>query len=213
MIRLDDPVTLFVAFILVVALWYAGRAVWAGMAVRRAKASATVRPPSLARTGRASSPRVRAFLVVVGVVALFGILATWSFAPTLLIGSSKSINWQLADPAPGVSYVQIDPNSSQVRKDFDEAAARATTVVRIQLNWYPGDECRPDSGWLAEPLVAYTPWSVTITMHTASGFDPSTCRSFYDFWGQPIDVHLSEPLNARAIFDGSSVPAGSRPYP
>jgi hypothetical protein len=151
--------------------------------------------------------RVRPGLIVAGVLLLVACLAAWLFAPSLLVAPSTPVRWQLVNPGLGVTGVA---NGHLV---FDEAATRAMTVIPVQMDWWPGDECPRRGDWLATPSIIYTPWSVTITMHTSSGFDPRACRSFYDFWGQPIEVRLSEPLAGRALFDGSTVPPAPRPYP
>ena len=42
----------------------------------------------------------------------------------------------------------------------------------------------------------------------------SSCRTgFYDYWGLPVAVQLSEPLGGRALFDGATFPPAARPYP
>jgi hypothetical protein len=114
----------------------------------------------------------------------------------------------------GVSYTPIDPNGSALHKVFDEAAARATTVIRINMNQWPEEGCMPPDGeWLAAPAITYTPWAVTITMRARPVFDAGACRGWYDYWGQALDIQLSEPLNGRALFDGSGIPTAARPYP
>jgi hypothetical protein len=142
-------------------------------------------------------------------LVLVAALAVWTFAPSVLV-RTLTAPWQLAD-RPGVAYVGIDPDSPEVRREFDEAAARATTVIRIQMNMWPSD-CSSGDDWLAEPFITSTPWSVTITMHAKPEFDFSTCWGWYDFYGLPIEVQLSEPLGGRPLFDGSGIPASARPY-
>jgi hypothetical protein len=150
-------------------------------------------------------------LVVIGALLLVAALAVWTLAPSVLVQTLKA-PWQLADPLPGVSYVRIDPESSIFRREFDEAAARATTVIRIQMNLWPAD-CSSGDDWLAEPLVSYTPSSVTITMQARPEFKFASCAGWYDFYGLPLEVHLSEPLAGRPLFDGSGIPTSARPYP
>jgi hypothetical protein len=56
---------------------------------------------------------------------------------------------------------------------------------------------------------------VTITLHESDSFDAAKCAAsgFYDYWGIPVEVNLSEPLGGRALFDGSRSPPAARPYP
>jgi hypothetical protein len=39
-----------------------------------------------------------------------------------------------------------------------------------------------------------------------------SCGAFYDFWGEALEVRLSEPLGARPLFDGSTFPSSAKPY-
>jgi hypothetical protein len=137
--------------------------------------------------------RVRRGALIAGVTLLVACLVIWLFAPALLVVPSKTVRWQLLW--------------------LDEATARTSTVIPVYMDEWPAEFCAQDGYWLAAPLVTETPWSVTITMHTRSSFDASACSGWYDFWGTPIEVHLSEPLDGRALFDGSTIPPGARPYP
>jgi hypothetical protein len=190
-IELPVPIALFVGFILLVVL---------GAAVRAA------------RTARANGRPVRPEILI-GSLLLLACATVW-VVPAVVGNSGTKYPWQLATPVVGVSYTKIDPNGSEIRKVFDEAAARATTVIRINMNQWPEDGCMPPDGeWLAAPAIAYTPWAITITMRARPEFDASACRGWYDYWGQALDIHLSQPLNGRALFDGSGIPTAARPYP
>ncbi len=191
MIQLPGLVTLFIAFVILVVLGAAVRAVW---------------------TARANGPPVRP-TVFVGIFLLLAIATAWVVVPALSRNAAAKYPWQLATPFVGVSYTRIDPNGSAVRKNFDEAAARATTVVRINMNQWPAGCSTDGPDWLAEPDIAYASSSITITMRAKPEFDAGACVGWYDFWGQALEIHLSEPLNGRALFDGSGIPTAARPYP
>jgi hypothetical protein len=146
----------------------------------------------------------------IGFVALLMVisLAVRLAAPGPLIPSSRLLNWQLNGGALGSS---------------DPAAAQTTTVVTIEVE-HPG--CAPiDVGpWLADPIISYTPWSVTITMHMNDTADAANCASQQAPHQGPLPivggyltgifypVQLSEPLGGRTLFDGSSFPPQARPY-
>lgn len=40
-------------------------------------------------------------------------------------------------------------------------------------------------------------------MHTSDSFDRMKCADRWYLTGMPVEVHLSEPLGGRALFDGS----------
>jgi hypothetical protein len=93
-------------------------------------------------------------------------------------------------------------------------------LVTDRIRWL---SCAPhDDSWLAPPAISYTPWSVTITMHTTDAFAATTtCGGGNDNTGMfgimrdvgiPVAVQLREPLGGRALFDGSSSPSAARPY-
>ena len=118
-------------------------------------------------------------------------------APGAPIDPSQLLNWKLVGGLLGSS----DP-----------------TVVTIEVE-HPG--CTPsseDMSWLADPIIATTPWSVTITMH----MDLPTCKSQQTphegslplvggyLMGIIYRVHLGEPLGGRALYDGSSSPPAAR---
>jgi hypothetical protein len=127
-------------------------------------------------------------LIAVGVTLLLVCLAAWTFAPALFAGPTATIRWQLAPLGAGID--------------------RTASVVPVYLDQWPDEACSRGRDWLAAPLVTETPWSVTITMRTASAF--AGCDGWYDFWGTPIEIPLMAPLGGRAIFDGSTIPASPR---
>jgi hypothetical protein len=135
------------------------------------------------------------------------VVGAWSF----LGPKGTPIGWQLANL-----------HSTGGPRGWDNLAeAKAATVVYLRTDWWPG--CHPydemtgataDSSWLT-PDITYTPWAVIITMRIKDAYyqDPECGRSFYDYWGLPVAVQLSEPLGGRALFDGSAFPPAARPYP
>ncbi len=119
-------------------------------------------------------------------------------APGPPIPSSQLLSWQLADGLFGSS----------------DAA-----VVTIEVE-HPG--CAPiePGPWLADPIIASTPWTVTITMHMnlpnctsqeASHDGPLPLVGGY-LTGIFYKVQLGEPLGGRALFDGSSFPPAARSH-
>jgi hypothetical protein len=130
-------------------------------------------------------------------------------APAQSIPPSRLLSWQL-NRLP--SWPGLDP-----------ATAQALTVVGIEVH-PPG--CAPIEvgSWLAEPIITYTPWSVTITMHMKDTAPPpptssSPCPPHLDLpvlggyrMGNLYRVQLREPLGGRALLDGSSFPPQARPY-
>jgi len=145
------------------------------------------------------------FLAVLMVISL----AVRLVAPGPLIPSSRLLSWQVNSGHPGAGS--------------DPATAQTTTVVPIEVE-HPG--CAPiDAGpWLADPIVSYTPWSVTITMHMNDTADTADCSSQQAPHDGPLPivggyltglfykVQLSEPLGGRMLLDGSSFPPQARPY-
>ncbi len=92
-------------------------------------------------------------------------------------------------------------------------------MVHVEVEWpacvQPGDET-----WLT-PEVSYTPWSVTITLHTSQAYvrNPNCHVSGnglpmvgYYLSALSFPVQLSEPLAGRQLSDGSQFPAAARPY-
>ena len=143
---------------------------------------------------------VLAVLVVVS-------LSAQLVAPGLLIPSSRLLNWHLNSGTSG---------------SRNAAAVQTTTVIGIEVE-HPG--CTPTSGgsWLADPIITYTPWSVTITMHMNDTV--ANCGSQQTphegslplvggyLMGVLVTVHLTEPLGGRALLDGSSFPPVERSRP
>lgn len=136
-------------------------------------------------------------MVAAGILA--GALATWWIAIPHASGPAQS--WGLA-----------------TTNGRDAEIPRDATVVRIRTEPWPG--CHPyddmsgdvaNGSWLVAD-VSYSSESVTITLHQSSAFDASKCLGWYDTWGLPVEINLREPLNGRTLLDGSSVPAGERPY-
>lgn len=161
--------------------------------------------PSAPRAGlRHFAP---AALVIVGVVMLVVVLAACLLCPSLLIPSSRLVEWQLS---PGYGGPKFDP-----------ATAQTTTVVPLEVL---RPTCAPgDDSWLGTPTITYTPWTVIITIQENEAFGAITkcwtrddtgrlIGSYFDT-GTYLPVHLSEPLGGRALFDGSKFPPAARPYP
>ena len=175
-LKLDDPVLLFVAFIIVVGLWNVYRI--ASVGVRR-----------FAPVGVAAA-------AVVIVVAL----AVQLLIPALLIPSSRLVEWQLT----GFNG-----------PDFDPTTAQTTDVIPVFVAAWPADYPATGDSWLATPAITYTPWSVTITLHTSDFYEAFIAKNgvaFFDTGGW-FKVQLSEPLGGRALSDGSKFPPDARPYP
>jgi hypothetical protein len=144
---------------------------------------------------------VSARLVITGIAVLLGAFAAWRLATS---HSTPTVGWTLAS-APGAPAALPD-------------AGNDTTIVLIRTDWWPG--CSPwgdlgkdtnDESWLTEE-VTYTPLSVTVTLHESDAYVATKCGLGYDYWGIPVEIHLSEPLGGRAVFDGSSFPPAARPY-
>ena len=151
---------------------------------------------------RVAARRLATAAMGVLAIVLVVSLAVPLVAPGLLIPSSRLLNWKLTSGTSG-SRVQT------------------TTVVGIEVE-HPG--CTPTSGgsWLADPIVTYTPWSVTITMHMNDNPEFAKCSSQQTphegslplvggyLMGVLVTVHLTEPLGGRALLDGSSFPPAER---
>ena len=129
----------------------------------------------------------RTGLVVNGIVLLVAAVAIGplsSFRSSDRHGAGM-VGWSLAS----------DGSGSAFRPD----AAQDATVVLVRAAWWPA--CAPwndgDDSWLT-PEVSYLLWSVTITLNRSDAFATGeSCNAFYDYWGKPLEVHLSEPLGAR----------------
>jgi hypothetical protein len=144
-----------------------------------------------------------------GIVLLVGVLAVWELFPSLFIPGSQVVSWKL-------DYGFGGPG-------FDPEAAQTTMIVPIEVS---RPACAPDGdSWLEPPVIAYTPWSVTITMQMTDAISESPAcavlernpsglpvAGFY-LSGTYYPVHLSEPLGGRALFDGDGFPPQARPYP
>ena len=149
-----------------------------------------------------SRTRLRRFvpigLVLVGVVMLVAV-AAWLLLPSS-VPPARFVGWKL-------DYGYIGPA-------FDPATAQTTTVIPVEVDW---PACAPGGvSWLATPVVTYTPVSVTIQLRmtdtaAATCADRPVVGTYLS--GVYLQVHLSEPLGGRALFDGSSSPAAARPYP
>ncbi len=156
-----------------------------------------------------STPRIRRPRVLLAGVVLLAaatVFGGWLF----LAPKGTPIGWQLANP-----HSVGGPRGWDT---LDEA--EAATVVYLRTDWWPA--CHPydemigkvaDGSWLT-PDITYTPWSVTITMRINDAYyrNPGCGSGFYDYWGLPVAVQLSEPLGGRALFDGSAFPPAARPY-
>lgn len=157
-----------------------------------------------------TAPRIRrprVFLAGIVLLAAALIFGGWS----VLTPKGTPIGWQLAN-----LHSVGGPRGWDT---MDEA--KGATVVYLRTDWWPA--CHPyddgtgpfaDSSWLT-PEITYTPWSVTITMRIKDSYhqNPECGRGFYDYWGLPVAVPLSEPLGGRSLFDGSAFRPAARPYP
>ena len=152
------------------------------------------------RTPDPRQTRLRRFAPVVVAVVILGGLAGWQ-AVSSRFTPHGSIMWQLS----GYGGPGLDP-----------ATARTTTVLKVFVAQWPADELIGDS-WLAAPEVSYAASSVTIRLRPSDAYRSATQRNnnrlgFYDTGGW-VEVHLTEPLLGRALFDGSTFPPAARPYP
>lgn len=136
------------------------------------------------RVGRVGS-------VIVAVIAV-AVIARLLVAP---LPSERALTWK-----PGVV--------------FDPAQAPAN-VVRIEVE---RPHCAPDGdAWIATPVVTYTPLAVFITIRMADTFNVPGCTGtpgYHDgrlplvgdyLTGTYLDVHLTELLLGRALFDGAGL--------
>jgi hypothetical protein len=146
--------------------------------------------------------------VAMGFLAIM-LLISLSFhfiAPGPQIRSSRLLNWKL---------------NSGVFGSRNAAAAQTTTVVTIEVE-HP--VCPPidTDHWLADPIISYTPWAVTITMRMNDAVVSPSCSSQQAphegslplvggyLTGIFYGVKLGEPLSGRSLFDGSSFPPAER---
>ena len=93
-------------------------------------------------------------------------------------------------------------------------------VTYVEVDW-PGCVKQRDHSWLT-PDIAYLPWSVTITLRTSDSDTAQCGKAGLDgrlppvgFYLSPLSfpVLLSEPLDGRPMFDGSTFPATERYRP
>jgi hypothetical protein len=134
---------------------------------------------------------------VAGVVVIVVVVGVWLLTPGLLVPSPPVPSGQLVGWELGQDYGGVQ---------FDPATAQSTTVVPMVVD-HPSWTNEAD--WLGEPAIAYTPWSVTITMHARDADqDPSHVGWYLS--GMNALVQLSEPLGGRQLFDGSKSPPHPR---
>jgi hypothetical protein len=134
---------------------------------------------------------------VAGGVVIVVVLGVWLLTPGLLVPSPPVPSGQLVGWELGQDYGGVQ---------FDPATAQSTTVVPMVVD-HPSWTNEAD--WLGEPAIAYTPWSVTITMHARDADqDPSHVGWYLS--GMNALVQLSEPLGGRQLFDGSKSPPHPR---
>lgn len=118
------------------------------------------------------------------------------YLPSSALRPGLSVPWTL-----GFLQVQLDP-----------ATVTGATVIPIEA-YKPG--CVTDAGWF-DTFVTYTPISVTIQIRMTDAAvakcisNPRTGEHY--LLGEFVRVRLSEPLDGRALFDGSTFPAAARPY-
>ena len=88
-------------------------------------------------------------------------------------------------------------------------------IVQIEVE---RPSCAPDGdSWIATPVVTYTPLAVFITIRMADTFNVPGCTGTLGYQdgrlplvgeyltGTYLDVHLTEPLLGRALFDGAGL--------
>jgi hypothetical protein len=134
--------------------------------------------------------------VAVGAVTVV-VLGAYLLNPGLLV---------LSPPVPSGQLVGWELGQDFGGLQFDPATAQSTTVIPMVVD-HPGWANDPD--WLGEPAIAYTPWSVTITMH-ARDDGPDDPRIGMYLSGMSTLVLLSEPLGGRQLYDGSRSPPHPR---
>ncbi len=163
---------------------------------------------------RLVAARVVARRVANAAIALLAVLMVVAvpvrlMMPAQSIPPSRLLSWQLNRLASGPG--------------LDPATAEAMTAVRIEVE-PPGCAAIEVGPWLADPIVTYTPWSVTITMHMNDTAPPlfTSSSACLPHEGLPVlgsyrmdnlyTVQLREPLGGRWLLDGSSFPPQARPY-
>lgn len=134
---------------------------------------------------------------VAGAVVIVFVLGVWLFNPGLVVPSPPVPSGQLVGWELGQDYGGLQ---------FDPATAQSTSVIPMVVD-HPA--WTRESTWLGEPAIAYTPWSVTITMHAREANPDPSCACWV-LSGMNALVQLSEPLGGRQLFDGSKSPPHPR---
>jgi hypothetical protein len=148
---------------------------------------------SIVRRGATAAFATAGVLGGVLVIALTAwLLAPGLLVPTPTVQSGQAVGWELGHGFGGPK--------------FDPVVAQTTTLIPMVVD-HPG--CLNDRDWLGEPAIAYTPWSVTITMQSRVPFR-TTCGGSWYLSGMYTQVQLSEPLAGRTLFDGSKSPPHPR---
>ena len=134
-----------------------------------------------------------------GAIMIVAVLGAWLFSPGLLVlspsvPSDQLVGWELGQGYGG--------------RPFEPATAQTTTVIPMVVDHPACDGNRPD--WLGEPAIAYTPWSVTITMYSRYPNRDASCSGGWYLSGMNALVELREPLGGRQLFDGSKSPPHPR---
>jgi hypothetical protein len=133
-----------------------------------------------------------------GAILIMVALGVALVSPGLLVPSpavpSGQVGWELGQDYGGLQ--------------FDPATADTTTLIPMVVDHPACDGNSPD--WLGEPAIAYTPWSVTITMHSRYPFRDGSCGGGWYLSGMNALVALREPLGGRQLFDGSKSPPHPR---
>jgi hypothetical protein len=115
--------------------------------------------------------------------------------------------------------VAWQPATGPAAHAFHPVAAAAADAVNVEVQWPVCVEIG-DRSWL-RPEVSYTPWSVTITLHTTDTYAERCLKPSAEgsprigYYLSPLhfQVPLSEPLGDRSLFDGSTSPATERYRP
>jgi hypothetical protein len=153
--------------------------------------------------GGRSARRILPIAALLVAAFFVGIFAASRFSSALSDATSATIGWEFAV---GLGGPKFDP--------------AVTRVVNAQVQW-PGCISTQDYSWLRSD-VSYTPWSVTITLHSTDAFaNNPNCQASnpnglmkvgYYLSALSFPVQLSEPLGGRELFDGSEFPPAARPY-
>ena len=148
-------------------------------------------------TGTARGRVARVGAVIIAVIAVV-VVARLLVAP---LPSDRTLTWKAG--------FGLDPTQAQ------------TSVVRIEVE---RPACAPDgTSWLATPAVTYTPLAVFITVRMADTFKVPGCTGTLGYpggrlplvggylTGTYLDVHLTEPVGVRVLFDGAGLLPEPRP--